>query len=145
MTDFDNELVKPKSWFSRNWKWAVPLGCFSTIGIFVVALIALGVFGLSKAFSGNNNVTDQAISIINQDTKVKNILGNDIITDGMFSGNISTSNDTGEANISVPIKGSKGTGKALIIAEKEFDKWNYEKIAVQIDETGEVIQIQKIY
>ena len=88
---------------------------------------------------------NDAISIINQDPNIKSKLGDNIETDGMFSGNISTSNDTGEMNISVPVKGSKGTGKAIIVAEKEFDKWNYEKIAVQIDETGEVIQIQKQY
>lgn len=144
MTDFDNELVKPKSWFSRNWKWAVPLGCLSTIGLFFVLLFGGIFFGLTKMM-GSNDGTTQAISIINQDPNIKSKLGDNIETDGMFSGNISTSNDTGEMNISVPVKGSKGTGKAIIVAEKEFDKWSYEKIAVQIDETGEVIQIQKQY
>lgn len=144
MTDFDNELVKPKSWFSRNWKWAVPLGCLSTIGLFFVLLFGGIFFGVTKMM-GSNDGKKQAISIINQDPNIKSKLGDNIETNGMFSGNISTSNDTGEMNISVPVKGSKGTGKAIIVAEKEFDKWNYEKIAVQIDETGEVIQIQKQY
>ncbi|MBS7334325.1 MAG: hypothetical protein KIG88_12085 [Weeksellaceae bacterium] len=144
MTDFDNELVKPKSWFNRNWKWAVPLGCLSTIGLFFVLLFGGLFFGVSKMMSSNDGTT-QAISIINQDQNVKEKLGENIETDGIFSGNISTSNNSGEMNISVPVKGSKGTGTAIIIAEKEFDKWNYEKIAVQIDETGEVIQIQKQY
>ncbi|QTV06755.1 cytochrome c oxidase assembly factor Coa1 family protein [Faecalibacter bovis] len=144
MTDFDNELVKPKSWFNRNWKWAVPLGCLSTIGLFFVLLFGGLFFGVSKMMSSNDGTT-QAVSIINQDQNVKEKLGENIETDGIFSGNISTSNNTGEMNISVPVKGSKGTGTAIIIAEKEFGKWNYEKIAVQIDETGEVIQIQKQY
>lgn len=62
----------------------------------------------------------------------------------MFSGNISVSNNTGEANIFVPIKGTKGSGTAIIVGQKEFDKWNYEKIAVQVDDTGEVIEINRV-
>ena len=84
------------------------------------------------------------INIINQNPEVQQKLGTDVKTNGIFSGNISVSNNTGEANISVPIKGTKGSGTAIIVGEKEFDKWNYEKIAVQVDETGEVIEINKV-
>lgn len=145
MTDFDNELVQPKSWFNRNWKWAVPVGCLSFIGLFVIGSIILGVIGFTKVFTGNNNVTEKAIEIINHDATVTEKLGKNIETDGMFSGNISTTNDTGTANISVPIKGDKGTGRTIIKAEKQFDEWKYEQISVKIDETGEVIEFQKKY
>ncbi len=47
-------------------------------------------------------------------------------------------------NIFVPIKGTKGSGTAIIVGQKEFDKWNYEKIAVQVDDTGEVIEINRV-
>lgn len=145
MTDFDNELVQPKSWFNRNWKWAVPVGCLSFIGLFVVGAIILGVIGFTKIFSGNNDVTEKAIKIINHDKSVTEKLGDNIETDGMFSGNISTVNDKGNADISVPIKGDKGTGRTMIKAEKLNDEWKYNQISVKIDETGEVIEIEKKY
>ncbi|MFV0176112.1 cytochrome c oxidase assembly factor 1 family protein [Empedobacter falsenii] len=94
--------------------------------------------------TSNSDVMKHAMNIINHNPEIRQKLGTDIETDGMYKGNISISNNKGEANITVPIKGTKGTGSAIIVGKKEFDKWIYEKIAVQIDETGEVIQIEKV-
>ncbi|MGV0922602.1 cytochrome c oxidase assembly factor Coa1 family protein [Empedobacter tilapiae] len=140
---FDNQLLPKKSWFKRNWKWVVPVGCLSFVILFTGLLIGGLFWGFSKITS-DNDVTKHAINIINQNPEVQQKLGTNIIKDGMFRGNISITNDTGEANVSVPIRGTKGSGTAIIVGEKEFDKWNYEKIIVQIDETGELIQINKV-
>lgn len=140
---YDNQLVSKGNWFNRNWKWAVPVGCLSFVIIFIGLIVGGAFWGFSKITS-DSDVTKHAISIINHNPEVQQKLGTNIVTDGMFSGSLSVSNDTGDADISVPIKGTKGTGKAIIVAEKEFNKWNYEKIAVQIDETGEVITIEKL-
>ena len=140
---FDNQLLPKKSWFKRNWKWVVPVGCLSFVILFTGLIIGGLFWGFSKITS-DNDVTKHAINIINQNPEVQQKLGTNIIKDGMFRGNISITNDTGEANVSVPIRGTKGSGTAIIVGEKEFDKWNYEKIIVQIDETGELIQINKV-
>ncbi|WP_221411861.1 cytochrome c oxidase assembly factor Coa1 family protein, partial [Empedobacter brevis] len=140
---FDNQLLPKENWFKRNWKWVVPIGCLSFIILFIGLIIGGAFWGISKITS-DSDVTKHAINIINQNPEVQQKLGTNIETDGMFRGNISITNNTGEADISVPLKGTKGTGKAIIVGKKEFDKWNYEKIAVQIDETGEVIQINKV-
>ncbi|WP_314242519.1 cytochrome c oxidase assembly factor Coa1 family protein [Empedobacter tilapiae] len=121
----------------------VPVGCLSFVILFTGLIIGGLFWGFSKITS-DNDVTKHAINIINQNPEVQQKLGTKIIKDGMFRGNISIANDTGEANISVPIRGTKGSGIAIIVGEKEFDKWNYEKIIVQIDETGELIQINKV-
>lgn len=121
----------------------VPVGCLSFVILFTGLIIGGLCWGFSKITS-DNDVTKHAINIINQNPEVQQKLGTKIIKDGMFRGNISIANDTGEANISVPIRGTKGSGIAIIVGEKEFDKWNYEKIAVQVDETGEVIEINKV-
>ncbi|TGN29148.1 cytochrome c oxidase assembly factor Coa1 family protein [Empedobacter tilapiae] len=138
---FDNQLLPKKSWFKRNWKWVVPVGCLSFVILFTGLIIGGLCWGFSKITS-DNDVTKHAINIINQNPEVQQKLGTNIIKDGMFRGNISITNDTGEAT--VPIRGTKGSGTAIIVGEKEFDKWNYEKIIVQIDETGELIQINKV-
>ncbi|STE54731.1 cytochrome c oxidase assembly factor Coa1 family protein [Empedobacter falsenii] len=140
---FDNQLLPKESWFKRNWKWVVPVGCLSFVILFFGLLIGGAFWGFSKLTS-DSDVTKHAINIINQNPEVQQKLGADVKTNGVFTGNISITNDTGEANISVPIKGTKGSGTAIIVGEKEFDKWNYEKIAVQVDETGEVIEINKV-
>ncbi|WP_312557528.1 cytochrome c oxidase assembly factor Coa1 family protein [Empedobacter brevis] len=140
---FDNQLLPKENWFKRNWKWVVPVGCLSFIILFIGLIIGGAFWGISKITS-DSDVTKHAINIINQNPEIQQKLGTNIETNGMFRGNISITNNTGEADISVPVKGTKGTGNAIIVGKKEFDKWNYEKIAVQIDETGEVIQINKV-
>ena len=145
MNNFDNQLVKQESWFTRNWKWALPLGCLSTIGLFVVGIILFGIIGFSKIFNGNNDVTSKAIDLINNEQVIVQQLGSPIDSNGMMQGAISTTNDGGNADISVPLKGPNGTGTMFIKAVKVNDKWNYERIAVQIDKTNEIIEIQKKY
>lgn len=140
---YDNQLLPKENWFKRNWKWFVPVGCLSFVILFIGLIVGGFFWGFSKITS-DSDVTKHAMNIINQNPEVKQKLGSDIVTDGIFRGNISITNNTGEANITVPIKGTKGSGSAIIVGEKEFDKWHYEKIAVQIDETGEVIQINKV-
>ncbi len=140
---YDNQLLPKESWFKRNWKWIVPIDCLSFVILFFGLLIGGAFWGFSKLTS-DSDVTKHAINIINQNPEVQQKLGTDIKTDGMFSGNISVSNNTGEANIFDPIKGTKGSGTAIIVGQKEFDKWNYEKIAVQVDDTGEVIEINRV-
>ncbi|MBF0597753.1 cytochrome c oxidase assembly factor Coa1 family protein [Faecalibacter rhinopitheci] len=145
MNNFDNQLVKPESWFTRNWKWALPLGCLSTIGLFVVGIILFGIIGFSKIFNGNNDVKSKAIDLINNEQVIVQQLGSPIDSNGMMQGAISTTNDGGNADISVPLKGPNGTGTTFIKAVKVNDEWNYERIAVQIDKTNEIIEIRKKY
>jgi len=38
----ENHVTRP-GWFSRNWKWAVPLGCFGAIATFVAFIAAIVV------------------------------------------------------------------------------------------------------
>ena len=139
-TQYDNQLVPRGNWFKRNWKWALPVGCITFFILFIAFIVGGAFWGFSK-ITKDSDVTKHAINIINHNPEIQQKLGTNIETDGMFSGNMSVSNNTGVADISVPIKGSKGSGTAIIVGEKEFDKWKYEKIAVEIDETGEVIQL----
>ena len=118
----------------------MPVGCLSFVIIFIGLIVGSAFWGFSKITS-DSDVTKHAISIINHNPEVQQKLGTNIETDGVFSGNISVSNNTGVADISVPSKGSKGSGTAIIVGEKEFDKKKKKKIAVEIDETGEVIQL----
>jgi hypothetical protein len=59
----------------------------------------------------------------------------------MISGNISIKNNTGIADFSIPIKGSKGAGRIVVVAEKKDGKWMYEKLYVLIKETQEEINL----
>ena len=67
-------------------------------------------------------------------------LGPKIESDGMVSGSINVSNATGNCDIQIPIKGSKGTGILFVVATKR-GKWKYEELSVYIEKTEEEIDL----
>ncbi len=64
------------------------------------------------------------------------------IEDGFFmTGNISVNGPSGEANISFPISGPNGSATVYSYAEKHLGEWEILEMLVEIDATGERIQI----
>jgi len=135
-----NEHIQQKSWFRRNWMWIVPVGGCLTIILLFVFGVGAAVFGLSKIFK-ESVPYEYALEKASKNPTVIKFLGNDIESNGIMQGNISFKNDTGKANITIPIKGSKGKGSVTIIGTKIDDEWTYEKLFVTIKETNEQINL----
>lgn len=134
------EEVRQKSWFGRNWIWVVPVGGCLTLIIIGMVFIGSIFFGVTKMFK-NATPYEYALEQASQNREVTLILGNTIESDGMISGNISIENHSGYADFSIPIKGSKGTGRVFVVAEKKNGEWIYEKLYVLIKETQEEINL----
>lgn len=133
-----NELIARKNWWDRNWKWFVPTGCLSLIIIF--GLFIGGIFfGITSMMKDSDAYKESMIAVKNNKLVVEK-LGNPIETDGMISGSISTTNNTGECDLQIPLKGPKGKGTLFIIASKR-GKWKYEQMSVYIDKTDEEIDL----
>ena len=138
------EEIKHESWFQRNWKWAVPVGgcgcgCLVVILLFVFGIGAT-IFGLSKAFDDSTPVK-YATELASNNPDVIENLGESIEKNGIPSGNISLSNDNGEIDFSIPVKGSKGEGTIVIRGIKTDGNWVYEDLYVLIKETQEQINL----
>ncbi|PQJ81056.1 cytochrome c oxidase assembly factor Coa1 family protein [Polaribacter porphyrae] len=138
------EEIKEKSWFQRNWKWAVPVGgcgcgCIVLILIFVFG-IGTAFFGVSKMFNESTPIkyaTEQAFN----HPRVLEQLGNDLEKTGIPSGNISLSNNDGEIDMSFSIKGLKGRGTVIVKGIKTNGIWAYEDLYVLIKDTQEQINL----
>lgn len=136
----NNELIEQPSWWKRNWKWVVPVGGCLTIVILFIALVGVGIFGVSKMFSGSEPYT-YALEQVQSNEQVIELLGEPIETNGIMQGSINFSNGDGSANISIPIKGPNGEGKIYVVGEKRNDTWTYSELEVRIEENGEVINL----
>src|SRR4051812_38785428 len=100
----DNDIyVKNKSWWARNWKWFVPTGCLSIIVVMV--LFGLAIFTGVSSMMKNSDVYIHTMDVTQKSTLVIAQLGKHIETDGMTSGNISTTNYSGNADLTIPLKG----------------------------------------
>ena len=143
-TKIMNEQVQQKSWFSRNWMWAVPVGgCLTVILLFVLG-VGTAIFGISKLFT-ESAPYEYALEQASNNPTVIEYLGNNIENNGLMQGNISFKNDTGKANITIPIKGTKGEGSVTIVGKKIDGEWIYEELFVTIKETSEQINLMDKY
>jgi hypothetical protein len=127
-----------KNWWDRNWKWFVPTGCLSLLVLF--GLFIAGIFFGVTSMMKDSDAYKGAMTIVQHDKLVNDRLGNHIESDGMVSGNISINNNTGNCDLQIPIKGSKGKGTLFVVAEKK-GKWKYNKMSVYIEATDEEIDL----
>jgi len=133
-------MEEHKSWFSRNWAWAVPgCGCVGII-LFVVFGAGAAFFGI-KNFVKNATPYDYAVEQAINSPEVMRVLGEPVETNGMMSGNVSIQNKGGSADFTVPLKGSKGTGTLVAVAERFDGEWVYEDLYVIIKDTQERINL----
>ena len=135
-----NEHVQQKSWFSRNWIWVVPTGgCLLIIILFAFG-IGAAIFGVSKIFTGSAPY-EYAVEQASKNEQVIEQLGAPVETAGIMQGNISTTNNSGEVDIKIPLKGPKGRGSVTIKGQKIDGEWFYEEFYVIIKETNEKINL----
>ena len=140
MAQPDLEGQRPPSWLGRNWKWAIPVGCFLPVvvcGGFVFGILAL-VFGALKSSDAYTVALDRA----KQNPQVQAALGEPIEAGYFVTGNISVNNDRGHADLSIPISGPKGTGTIHAVADKIGGEWKYKTLDVT-PEGGERIDLLK--
>ena len=131
-----------KNWFSRNWKWAVPsLGCLViiAIAIFLAGAMVVKVTDLFK----ESVPYSEGMAALKSNEIVIEELGEPIEPNGMFQGNVSYSNDGGNADIKVPVKGPKGEASLLVIGEKLNGAWVYIKMEVTINDSDKKIDLLK--
>lgn len=136
----DDYVEVRKSWWQRNWKWFVPTGCVSILLIFVLFIVSI-FFGVTSMMT-NSDAYKGAMTEAQKNKLVIEKLGSPIEDDGMTSGSINTSNDSGNCDLQIPIKGPKGKATLFIVAEKK-GTWKYSEMTVLIKATNEEIDLLK--
>jgi Cytochrome oxidase complex assembly protein 1 len=94
------------NWWNRNWKWFVPLGCFSIAMLFVVFIgsTVLIVFSAMKS----SDIYKDALARAKTHPAVIEALGSPVTEGFLLSGNTNVNGTSGEANLSIPVAGPKG-------------------------------------
>ena len=121
------------SWWSRNWKWVIPVGIGAPIlvcGGFITLIIAL-VTGLMKS----SGAYQEALAAAQGDTAVVAALGTPIEEGFMVTGNIEMGSDWGYADLAIPISGPMGKATIYVEAEKSGDDWYYSTLGVAVHDT----------
>ncbi len=128
-----------RGWFSRNWIWAIPLGCLGMIAL-VVAFVA-GIFFVVTGAMRSSGVYQTAISRAREHPDVTASLGEPIEVGWFLSGNIHVSGSEGEADLSLPLRGPRGSATLYVTANKVAGEWIFERLEVEIEESQERIDL----
>jgi hypothetical protein len=122
-------LPPGRSWFSRNWKWFLPVGCLLPIlfcGGFITTIFIV-VFGAIKSSEPYQHALVQARA----NPAVIAALGTPIEPGTFPSGTINIINSSGNADLTIPIAGPNGSATIYVIATKSAGQWTYTTLEVQ--------------
>jgi hypothetical protein len=102
--------------------------------IFLIVCIPFAAMKSSDAYK-------MALARTKADPRVMNALGSPI-EDGFFAmGNTKVIGTSGQADMTVPISGPKGKGTMYFVATKFAGKWKFEKLMVEVADTGQRIDL----
>lgn len=134
------ELEPQKSWWSRNWKWVVPVGgCFTLIILVVLGLAGL-FFGISSAVTDTSAYTE-AMKRTTENEYIIEVLGEPIEKDGFGSTSVNYTNGYKTIEFTTPIKGPKGTATLKVIGEGMDDVWKYSQMDVFIGTEDTIVNL----
>lgn len=119
------------SWWNRNWKWFVPVGCLTLVAIFAgfIALIAFAVMGSIKSSDAYKVALEKA----QQNPIVQQKLGTPIQGGSFVAGSINVEGTSGKADLTIPISGPKGKGAIYVDATKFAGEWKFNRLEVGFD------------
>lgn len=120
-----------QGWWQRHWRWAIPLLCVFCLGFFagVLALFMWVLFGAMRS----SDVYTTAMQRARDNPQVVAALGTPIEPAWYLTGNLETSDTSGNADLQIPISGPKGEGELAIAAKKTAGQWTYSTLIVEVD------------
>lgn len=127
------------NWLGRNWAWFVPAGCLGSLVLF--AAFFSGVFLLIVASIRHSWVYGEAVDRARNHPVVIRELGEPIRAGWWILGNLHTSGSSGSADLTIPIAGPRDSARIFAVGEKRAGTWDFEYLVVEIDGSGEVIDL----
>ena len=128
-----------RNWWKRNWKWFVPLGCFSIALLFVVFVGSVVVIVFSAVKS--TDVYKDALTRAKSHPAVIEALGSPVTEGFLISGNTNINGASGETNLAIPVSGPKEKGTIYVAAKKSLGRWDYSGLVLEIANTHQRIDL----
>lgn len=101
----------------------VVLGCLG--GLVLMVLFAGGLVMFVFSVLRSSEPAQEAIRRAQASPAVTAALGQPVEAGRFISGSVNVSGPSGDANLSIPLSGPKGSGTLYLIAEKRAGKWEF--------------------
>jgi hypothetical protein len=110
----------------RNWAIAGVVVWLAMIGVMVASF-----YGISSAIR-NSDVYRGALERVNASQSAREALGFPIEA-GFPMGSVSVSGPSGEAQLSIPVQGSRASGTLYLQATRSMGRWQYDSIELEVE------------
>ena len=107
------------------------------LGVALITGIVLLVFGAIKS----SDAYKTALARAKADRRVIEAIGRPIHAGLFVSGKTNVTGGSGESDLTIPIHGRKGKAKIYAVATKSEGEWQYSKLVVKVQKTGETIDL----
>lgn len=134
-------VTKSRSWMERHVALVVVL-LVGVIGVTLV-LCAGGLVAMVFHMMRSSPAYTMAMQRLNEESAIMRRLGEPIEPGWLMTGNVTTSDEAGQANMRVPLKGAKESAEVFIEAVKRAGQWKLTYLAVQFenDEAGKRVVV----
>ncbi len=132
-------IPRSPSWWDRNWKWFVPAGCLTLLGLGLAFMAGTAYFIFAMMKSAE--VYQDALRRAQSSPAVLQALG-EPLEDGLYvAGNIQVNGPTGSADLSFPVSGPRGRGTVYVRGAKSMGRWTLDELVVEVKASGERIDL----
>ena len=118
-------------WFRRNLAWLIP--AVIVFFLLLIGAFVAGIFTLVSKMMTSSEPYKHGVQVALSDPRVQAKLGPPIKPGWLVSGNINTAGPSGNADLSVPLKGSIHNGTLYIVAKESADRWSYDTLEVAVE------------
>ncbi len=122
----------------KSVKWLIPIMVFLAIVIYLFSSSGMRKVAtdLTQAYA-DQDLYKNAIEKAHSNQQVIENIGEIKPIDKMtiLNGEVNYTDDNKTVNSTIKVTGSKGNGKMDIIAKRENENWNYEKITIRIKDS----------
>jgi hypothetical protein len=139
--------LRPRpSWWSRNWRWVVPVICVVAVMAVVLPLLFIGavaysVFSIVDHTFKSSGGYQQALAVVRSDPAAIRALGTPI-KDGWFpTGHVESGGTSGTSDLAIPVSGPNGGGTLYVNATSVMGEWRFTRLVLKVKSTGQEIDL----
>jgi len=100
----------------------------------VIVLVVCGTGGSREPYR-------HAVRVASYDSRAHSTLGGPVKPGWLLIGNISVQNDSGQADLSIPVQGLAHKGTIHVVAKKSEGEWTYDKLMLEVDDSPERVDL----
>jgi len=129
------------NWWSRNWKWVVPVACLAGIAMIAVPLVAIYLFASLFLHTMRTSVGYQeALAAVRANPSAVQALGTPIKDRWFPTGSVESGGTSGSSDLAIPVSGPNGRGTLYVKATSSMGVWRLTMLVLQL-KSGERIDL----